>query len=152
MVVGLETLGEDGLEVEEASEVSVARRLDVVGFWDVAVIVAFPWLGKVEMVVEYVEDGGLAAVVELVAVGTVVGSSVEFENVGAPVGTVVVEAELLIVDELDDGCGTWTVTVDALELIVEYAVAVTVDGGEVRDTTTVWVVSDDFVMGGSLSV
>jgi predicted methyltransferase len=42
--------------------------------------------------------------------------------------------------------------VEALKLMVEYAVAVTVVGGEVTDKMTVWVVSDDLVTGGSVSV
>jgi hypothetical protein len=44
------------------------------------------------------------------------------------------------------------VTVEALKLMVEYAVSVTVFGGDVTDTTIVLVVSDDFVTGGRVSV
>jgi hypothetical protein len=44
------------------------------------------------------------------------------------------------------------VTVEALTLMIEYAVAVTVAGGRATDTTTVFVESDVLVIGGSVSV
>ena len=43
-------------------------------------------------------------------------------------------------------------TVEALKLMVEYAVSMTVVGGDDTDTTTVLVVSDDLVIGGRVLV
>jgi hypothetical protein len=50
-----------------------------------------------------------------------------------------------------DVSGTSTVIVEALTLMTEYAVVVTVVGGCVMDTSTVWV-SGPLVTGGSVSV
>lgn len=50
------------------------------------------------------------------------------------------------------GPGVWIVTVEALKLMVEYDVSVTVVGGNDTDTNTVLVVSDDLVTGGRVSV
>ena len=50
-----------------------------------------------------------------------------------------------------DGSGTSTVIVEALTLMTEYAVVVTVVGGCVMDTITVWV-SGPLVTCGSVSV
>ena len=79
-------------------------------------------------------EGELRGIVEYVGLGIIV----EFEKVGRVVDFV----------ELEAAVGISTVTVEALSLMVEYAVAVTVAGDGVTDKITV----SDLVIGGTVSV
>ena len=85
-------------------------------------------------------EGELRGMVEYVGLGIIV----ELEKVER-VGMV---GRIVDFVELEAGVGMSTVTVEALKLMVEYAVAVTVGRDGVMDKITVL----DLVMGGSVSV